>query len=85
MEYKFSIILDLAQRAFNLDRTKQIKPIKWTVSPEDLHRFMVCVLQDHKVIKKENLAIKQAIKQTDEMFNFLKPKKKKKTKVKRKK
>lgn len=50
--YNFSTILDLAQRSFGMGASEEIKPIKWLVSPEQLHKFMLCVLEDHGVIKK---------------------------------
>ena len=88
MEYKFSKILDLTQRAFAINKTKQIKPIKWEVSPEDLHRFMECVLEDYGLGEKKpngvtSKAMEQARKIAEDDFKFLKPKKKK-SKVKRK-
>lgn len=68
MEYKFSKILDLAQRAFGPGKGKEMKPIKWLVSAEELHKFMCLVLEDNGVIEKEEKKVKK-------ISSFLKPKK----------
>jgi len=92
MKYKLSTILDLAQRAFGAGKAKEMKPIKWLVDAEQLHKFMECVLEDHGIVEKvpnetTSLAMKQAREIADKQFEFLKPKKAKKAtkaKVKRK-
>lgn len=53
MEYKFITILDIVQKAWGTGKSKDIKPIKWLVGPEELHKFMVVVLEKHGVIKNE--------------------------------
>lgn len=89
MKYKLSVILDLAQRAFGTGASKEMKPIKWLVDAEQLHKFMECVLEDHGIVEKKpnqttSLAMKQAREMAEDDFRFLKKAKKtKKAKTKR--
>lgn len=53
MKYKLANILDWASQAFGSKATKELKPIRWLVDAEQLHKFAEVVLHEHGVVVKE--------------------------------